>query len=607
MGSNRSLAWWTVAACLSSVLHGCGGGGGGSSAVPVLPPPAPPPTATKVSCDESMKTTFKPDANTSVLLVKAFKQGDQLALPGGSAGGTVPVAAADMCLVKLLVGPGNAGPAGAPSTTQGIGIEIWLPSTASWNKRLHLLGGAGMAGGPQTSLTSFADAPTASPWLVAGVEGAVAATTDTGHVSGGGELLMNPDGTVNTLGWQQFSQLGIHEMTLKAKALAIAYFGEPAKYTYWHGGSTGGRQGLKQAQAYPEDFDGIIATAPAINWSNFTISQIYPQIVIQRDLGGVLMSPAQLTAVSAAAINACDLVGGAHLGYLLNPAQCTYDPATDASVLCTSDGGSNSTASCLTLVQATAVNKIWYGPTTDGSVPSPAVDNGLGTALASKQIWYGFPRGADLSIFAAGPRPFSIATDMVALYLQDPTWAGPTFVNATGNGANRWKNLSYEELTNAASRGIALQPLFSGINTDAPDLAKFRDRGGKLITYVGSSDQLIPHAGVINYYHRVAAQMGGIAAAQAFYKLYLVPGMGHFPANGTANPNANPPLYPESANYKALTDWVENGIAPPDKVDIGSPITPSNPVAKTGPMCLYPKLPVYSAGDIHAAGSYACS
>ncbi|WP_382328258.1 tannase/feruloyl esterase family alpha/beta hydrolase [Hydrogenophaga sp. UC242_50] len=148
---------------------------------------------------------------------------------------------------------------------------------------------------------------------------------------------------------------------------------------------------------------------------------------------------------------------------------------------------------------------------------------------------------------------------------------------------------------------------FAHISTDNPDLSKFRDRGGKLITVVGTSDSTIPHAGVLNYYTRVAAQMGGIPAIQSFYKLYTIPGMGHFPANGTENLAANPPLYPEDANYRALTNWVENGIAPADRIDIRSSATAANPTVVTGPMCAYPKMPVYTSGDIRAAASYTCS
>jgi hypothetical protein len=574
---------------VSAALVGCGGGGSSGP--------------TNLMCDDSMKTAFKPDERTTVLLVKAFKQGDQLLLSGTATANT-PVAANDICLVKLLVGPGNPGPVGAPSTTQGIGIEVWLPAPTKWNKRLHLLGGAGMAGGPQTSLTTFASAPTAAPWTVAGVEGAVAATTDTGHVSGGGAILMNPDGTINTLGWSQFSELGIHEMTLKAKALAMAYYGAAQKYTYWHGGSTGGRQGLKQAQVYPQDFDGIIATSPAINWTKFSTAAIYQQVVYQRDLGGVAPTPGQLSAVSNAAINACDLVGGQHLGYLLDPSQCAYDPTKDPSVICVANGGANATPNCVTLTLANAFNKAWYGQTADGSVPPPSADNGTAFTLSGAQRWFGFPRGADLTALLS---PFaSIDFDLVALELQDPTWAMPSFVNATGNGADRWKTLSYAELSNAFDRGVALQGPFANINTDNPDLSKFRDRGGKLITIVGTSDNLIFHLGVVNYYNRVVTQLGGLATVQAFYKLYLVPGMGHFPANGTANPNANPPIPTEGDTYAALTAWVENGTVPGGR-DISSPVTPANPVANTAPICVYPLKRTYVSGSQSLAASYTCA
>src|SRR4029079_1517291 len=94
--------------------------------------------ATSISgCNDSIKTAFTPDANTSVLLVKSFKQGDPRILTGTPAANT-PTAAADVCVVKLLVGPGNPGPADAPSTSLGIGIEVWLPRDAKWNGRGHV-------------------------------------------------------------------------------------------------------------------------------------------------------------------------------------------------------------------------------------------------------------------------------------------------------------------------------------------------------------------------------------------------------------------------------------------------------------------------------------
>jgi len=259
------------------------------------------------------------------------------------------------------------------------------------------------------------------------------------------------------------------------------------------------------------------------------------------------------------------------------------------------------------------LNKVWYGQTSDGSVPSPASDVGSGVTLASNQLWYGYPRGAELASAPfpglgtiTGPvTPYVLATDLVALFLQDPTISTPAFINATGNGADGWKNLSYDQLAHASARGVALQPAFSNIDTDNPDLSQFKAHGGKLITVYGLSDNLIPYLGAINYYNRVMTQLGGLANVQSFYKLYMVPGMGHFPFNGTVNPTANPPIPTEAAKYALLTDWVEKGIEP-GSLTISSSAT-ATAVARSQPMCVYPQKATYVSGDINLAASYSCS
>lgn len=514
----------------------------------------------------------------------------------------------DLCFVKLNVGPGNPGVAGAPSTSPGIGIEIWLPTAANWNKRIHVKGGGGWAGGTHGTLTGITpvSGSAGSASDTAGVEGAVSATTDTGHAISNGSFAMNPDGTINTILWKDFSERGIHEMAVKTKALAKAYYGEDAKYAYWNGFSTGGRQGLKEAQANPADFDGILAGAPANNWTRFITTELYPQIVAQRDLGGVAITADQHTTVSNAAINACDMVGGVHLGYVPDPAACRYDPTTDAAVICTADGGTNATAGCVSPAQALAFNKFWYGQTADGSVPNPAADNGFAAATAPAQKWYGLARGANL-MGLAGATPFPISSDMVALELQDPTIATPSLLNATGNGADRWKSLTYAQLANAWDRGVALQSAFANINTDSADLSAFRDRKGKLISYHGLADTLIPPQGTINYYSRVAAQMGGVAATQGFYRLYLVPGMGHGFSNGTSNADANPPLPTNAQLYQLLTAWVEKGIEPPARVEVATVASASFPAVKSRPLCLYPLKANHTSGDPNLAASYSCS
>jgi feruloyl esterase len=611
-------------------LAGCGGHDNSSTATTSLSPNI------KLACDDSIKTGFKPDANTNVLLVKAYKKGDPLVL-SESVTTQTPVAANDLCMVKLNVGPGNAGPADAPSTSQGIGIEIWLPAPENWNQRIHVLGSGGWGGGMESSTTAVQNQLNASgsPAAVAGIEGAVSAISDTGHTDmlHGGSFAMNPDGTINATGWQDFSTKSVHEMAVLTKALATSYYGAAPKYSYFDGGSMGGRQALTYPQVYPTDFDGILVEFPAINWTRFITADLYPWTVIQQDLGGKPMSTGQLDLASNAAISTCDMVGGKHLGFLLDPSQCRYDPTKDANVLCKGVNGNgavvgtNATASCLSLAQATAINKIWYGMTSDGSVPDPAVDNGWDTGLSGTRRWYGTARGASLygpnfapgGALGASPNgPFSIATDEVALELQDPTIAGPTFINATGNGASNWTTLSYVQLSNAYDRGVALQNNFDNIDTNNPDLSTFNARGGKIIQVHGLADEAIMPQGSMDYYNQVAAKMGGVSTVQNFYRLYMLPGVGHGNicqgvgfvcnsytnsyTNGTSNPNANGPVPDRSQIFSSLESWVEKGVAP-DTISATSPL-PSNGMSI--PLCAYPKKTTYASGDPSQASSYTC-
>ena len=352
-----------------------------------------------VACDDSLKARFIPDELTTVVLVKTFRKGDLLIL-SETAGPKTAFAANDICLVKLNVGPGNPGPVDAPSTSPGIGIEIWLPMQ-NWNGRVHALGGGGWVGGSAGSATSIAEPRAAA---VAGNEGAVSSTTDSGHPYvgnpplpwGSGDFAMNPDGTINQALWRDFATRSLHEQAVKTKALAATFYGRPPRYSYWEGSSSGGRQGISLAQNYPDDFDGIIANLPSLYSTRAGSYRLYPQVVMQRDLGGVLLTEQQQDLVSNAAIHACDLIGGQHLGYIMDPASCRYDPKADPEVLCASDGGRNRTGACVTRMQAATFNKIWYGMTADGSVPPPAVDNGWVSEITGKRRWYGVARGTSL-------------------------------------------------------------------------------------------------------------------------------------------------------------------------------------------------------------------
>ncbi len=563
---------------------------------------------------ESLLNSFKPDGQTTVLVVKSFKRGEPLVL-SEPVGAATPRAAADLCLVKLMVGPGNPGPADAPSTSPGIGIEVWLPSPENWNNRVHAIGGNGWSGGNAGSPTHIANSMFAAD--VAAAEGSVVSTCDSGHsgqrgdlggvASSNGDFAMDPDGTLGKAQWKDFSSRCLHEQAVKTKALAAAYYGRPASYSYFDGLSLGGRQGYKLAQEFPDDYDGIVANCPAIHWTRFSTAGLYPNIVYQQDLGGVPLTEEQMDLVSNAAIRSCDTVGGVHLGHIMDDEACRYDPTQDSAVLCVSDGGSNTTPHCLTKAQAQAVNKMWYGMTADGSVPSPATDNGWDKPLGGVRRWYGRPRGTSL-YSATLYRLFKIKAqpqaDVVALELQNPTLAEADFRNASGNGAQLWKTLSYQQLSNAFDRGIALQPVFDYINTDSADLSAFKARGGKLLTWHGLNDETIPVQGTIGYYERVAERMGGLESVRSFFRLYLLPGIGHSGSNGTSNPDACPPVVPWGYFYKLMVDWVERGVAP-QRIEIES--APGSAVRVSQPIFPYPQKARYVGGDPRAAGSYASS
>lgn len=602
----------TMFALPLALLTACGGSGGNGPSLPILPdqsnqptqPGEPMPPSALLSCDESLKTGFKYDEQTIVLAVKQFVKGDTLSLTTPAPAGAL-TANSDVCLVKLLVGPGNPGPDGAPSTTKGIGVQIWLPSTMAWDHRLKAVGSGGFIGGlqgdPNVVHTLFGRTEIASG-LVHAESGSIGVENDKGHgPDNSGSFAMNPDGTINERGWLDFERAN-HESVVRAKALSKLFYGSEPKYSYFIGGSSGGREALKLAQKFPTDFNGLISVVPAINWTSFTAAEAYPALVIERDLGGVYPTEEQFSTVEKAALQSCDVVGGIHLGYVLDPSQCNYDPEKDLQVLCAGSGGTNTTPGCVSSVQAKAFNKFWYGPTSDGSVPSPADDNGWALSAGTHR-WFGTGRGTYLSLARA---PFGIGTSQVALSLQDSTLADPTFINASGNGANRWKSLSYADLSRAIDRGNQLQRPFSDIDTNNPDLSAFQAANGKLIGAAYLADDLIMPGGILQYYEKVVAHSGSLNAAQSFYKLYTVPGGGHSAPVGSSKRDASVPIptYPEY--IQALQSWVEQGQEPSTLVASSKESSPSAPLS-TAPVCIYPQKRAYVSGDPFAAESFVCN
>ncbi|NTJ62358.1 tannase/feruloyl esterase family alpha/beta hydrolase [Agrobacterium rhizogenes] len=588
------------------------------SMLPMVANIRPAHAAESLRCDDTLKSKFKAD-DTRVLLVKHFSREEKVGLSGSPA--PSPEAPVDMCLVKLLVGPGKAGTAGLKSTSDGIGIEVWLPSPDAWNRIIRVTGSGGFAGGYQSKTDRIGNAGRADPITLAAVaKGYVVSSSDHGHLgqtTSDGSFALDEDGGINTVLWHDFAERSLHELAVKTKGLAAAYYSKPQLYTYWDGFSTGGRQGLKLAQKYPDDFDGILAGAPAINWTRFITAELYPQLVMQKMFAGPI-DIAKLNATSAAATAQC---GGKELGFLLDPTQCRYDPSHDINVLCSSEilnetPGKSDPATCITLTQAEAVNRIWFGQSSDGSYIDPKMDNGMSAMLSGNHLWWGLTRGTSLARLA-GEKPFPIASTMVALELQDARYAQAGLLPDTpsGKGMDRWKMLDYGSLADAYALGLLLQGPFSNINTDDPDLRAFRNSKAKLITYHGWNDDLIMPQGSLNYFNRASASMGGTTRLKEFYRLFMIPGLAHdgtFARAGSVDPVTGQPTdvakvpLPQPATgrdelFIALRRWVEKGKAP-SRIDVRS----ANGNV-TMPLCDYPREPVWNhTGSIGSRESYSC-
>ena len=431
-------------------------------------------------------------------------------------------------------------------------VKIWVAiPTSSWNGRFLGTGGGGFSGGSAGGVNQPVSL------------GYAAGSTDTGHEGGGGGFALDARGRLN---WQLIrdnAHVGIHEMTVTGKALTQAMYGTAPRYAYFNGCSTGGRQGLMEAQRYPEDYNGIVSGAPAINWSRFIPQELWGAIQINAVHNPI---PAcKLGAATAAAITACDGLDGVKDGVIENPTLCTYDPKP---LVGTSAG------ECGTFTQADVdlIRKFWEGPRRED-----------GTFL-----WHGMARGTDLSALNGSrgtplqPAGFGIAVDWLKYFLaQDPQLDWNTVTPAA---FERYWDQSVEQYS-------------AVIGTDNPDLTAFRDHGGKVIVWHGWSDQLITPLGTIDYYKRVQQQMGGPQKTAEVARLFMAPGVGH--CGGGAGPSP-------SGQLDALLTWVEQGKAP--ETLTASRRDQTGAVTRSRPLCRYPLVAKYKGtGSTDEAQNFVCS
>jgi feruloyl esterase len=417
-----------------------------------------------------------------------------------------------------------------PVADSQIGIEVWLPASG-WNGNLQSVGNGAWAGS-----ISYPAMATALG------QGYATASTDTGHTGNNADFITgHPEKVVD------FAYRAVHEMTVAAKAISGAFYGSLVKYSFWNGCSTGGRQAFSEAQRFPNDYDGIVAGAPAFYTTRLQGEQVWVAAEAHRDEAAYI-PPAKYPAMHKAVLDACDALDGVKDGVLENPERCHFDP----SVLACKGAD---TPDCLTGPQVEFAKRMYAGPA--GIFPGVEPGTELGWNML------------------AGPKPMGLAVEVYKyLVFNDPSWDYKAF--------DASKDIAKAEKT-----------IHSLMDSSDPNLRPFIAHGGKLLIYHGWADPGVPPMGSVNYYKSVVETVGTKATDSV--RLFLVPGMGHCQGgDGTDKFNM----------VQAMENWMSSN-KPPERIE-ASHMTKGQ-VDKTRPLCAYPQVAVYTgSGSTNEAANFVC-
>jgi feruloyl esterase len=425
-----------------------------------------------------------------------------------------------------------------PTPDSEIATEIWLPMTG-WNRRLQSVGNGAWAG--VIPYTAMAAAVTG---------GYATAGTDTGHVGNTARFVPgHPERLVD------YGYRAVHEMSVTAKAIIRAFYGDAPRYSYWNGCSTGGRQGLMEAQRYPADYDGIIAGAPVNARVHQMIWELWVAQAVHQDQASYI-PPAKYRLLNEAALAKCDANDGARDGLLESPDRCRFDPST---LQCTAGDA----PFCLTPAQVDAAKKI-YAPATNprtGQEIFPALQPG------SELGWAGL----------AGPQPVREAVEFFQYVVANhPKWD--------------FRSLDFDRDVARAEKAAS-----QVIDAVDPNLQPFFARGGKVLMYHGWNDQLVAPMNSVNYYNAVAGASKGSSDSTGSIRLFMMPGVTH--CRGGAGPDT-------FDRMAVIERWVEAGEAP--KQIVAEHLT-KGVVDRRRPLCPYPQVASYTGtGSLDDAASFTC-
>lgn len=449
--------------------------------------------------------------------------------------------------------------------------EVWLPPTSEWNERLLTVGNSGFAGGVNY------------PDVIWGLrKGFAVVSTNTGHNSSSsdGSFLAYPEQSIN------WGHGALHASVVAAKqVLSTHYDNSPGDrvYSYYAGCSTGGRQGLNAAERYPADFDGVLSGS-AIPWQSHTASwQIYVALLQYPATRSSYIPAAKWPSIAAAVLQQCDGLDSVVDGIIMDPSNCSIDFNAFRCGL-----GLLNTTACLSEAQTANLQRMY----------TPWLTNGTAGDLVNP-----------------GVSPSGEASFSYLMNSAEPQF-GPTYYrNGVYNDSGwDWSTLTVDDVQVAD----LINP--GGANAYNPDLRQFEKRGGKIVQYHGYSDPLIPSLNAPAWYDTVHAfykAIGREADVQDFYRLFMVPGMGHcsggagaWVLDGASQGSLIPPTDDASHSMLyTLVDWVEGGNAAAPETVIGTKyVSDAVPLVQfQRPVCRWPVVAEYDGdGDIDDATSWSC-
>jgi len=428
-----------------------------------------------------------------------------------------------------------------------IKFEILLPN--KWNARFVMGGGGGFVGTIQNQARSSVN------------QGYATSGTDTGHE---GSSWWLADWALNNMERQlNFGHLAIHRTAGVSKAIIGNYYGNYPVYSYFIGCSRGGGQAMMEAQRYPEDFDGIVVRAPAIDWPALAAEDIQnTQAVYPLSLTDPIITPDKIRMLQDAVLNQCDMIDGVRDNIINNPYNCKFN--FDLLPKCPGDIPGTG---CFTTQQIKAIRTIYDGVDLGNGITYP------GFPFGGENAWQSWITGPNNSIQKLGypTAQAALGIEMFKyLILQNPDWDYLTY-DFTG----------YEKEIRYAS---------AYLNATSTDYSGFKNRNGKIIFFHGWNDAALSAYNTIDHYNAVKANDPGI---ESYMKLYLLPGVQH--CGGGVGPS-------QVDRIALIRDWVENGN-PPDRIIVSK--TKNDEVIMTRPVYPYPRIAVYDgSGDPNVESSF---